>query len=129
MDMPAVTTVAIAVRYRDIDAMGHVNNAVYAMDIETARATLFAEHLDVALTPAATVPTSLQIDCYTSITRGDRVRVTCAVQRVGRTSLPMTYTICADGNSCVTATTMQVVIEADRDAAAALSEGWRERLF
>ena len=54
--------------------------------------------------------------------------VTCAVERVGRTSIPMTYTIRADGTDCATATTVQVVIDADSGAAAPVPEAWRERL-
>jgi Predicted thioesterase len=126
--MPAVSTVTVDVRYRDIDAMGHVNNAVYATYLETARAALFAEHLGIALTDAPTVLASLQIDYHAPITLGDRVRVTCAVERVGRTSIPMTYTIRADGTDCATATTVQVVIDADSGAAAPVPEAWRERL-
>ena len=116
--MPAVSTVTVDVRYRDIDAMGHVNNAVYATYLETARAALFAEHLGIALTDAPTVLASLQIDYHAPIALGDRVTVTCAVERVGRTSIPMTYTIHADGTDCATATTVQVVIDADGGAAA-----------
>ena len=126
--MPS-TTVTVDVRYRDIDAMGHVNNAVYATYLETARTVLFAEHLGVALTDAPTVLASLQIDYHAPITLGDRVTVTCAVERVGRTSIPMTYTIRADGTDCATATTVQVVIDADGGAAVPVPEAWRERLF
>ena len=126
--MPAASTVTVDVRYRDIDAMGHVNNAVYATYLETARTALFAEHLGIALTDAPTVLASLQIDYHAPITLSDRVTVTCAVERVGRTSIPMTYTIRADGTDCATATTVQVVIDADSGAAAPVPEAWRERL-
>jgi len=40
----------------------------------------------------------------------------------------MTYTIRADGTDCATATTVQVVIDADGGAAAPVPEMWRERL-
>ena len=129
MDMPAVTTIAIAVRYRDIDAMGHVNNAVYATYLETARAALFAEHLDIALTAAPTVLASLQIDYHAPITLGDAVTVRCAVERVGHSSIPMAYTIRADGTDCATATTVQVVVDADSGAAAPVPQRWRDRLL
>jgi len=126
--MPAASTVTVDVRYRDIDANGHVNNAVYATYLETARAALFAEHLDIALTDAPTVLVSLQIDYHAPITLGHRVTVTCAVERVGRTSIPMTYTIRAGGADCATATTVQVVIDADGGAATPVPQRWRELL-
>ena len=127
--MPAVGTVTVDVPYRNIDAMGHVNNAVYESYHETTRATPSAEHLSIALIDAPTVNASLQIDYHAPITIGDRVTVTCAVQRVGRTSIPMTYTIRADGTDCATATTVQVVINADSGAAAPVPEGLPESLI
>ena len=72
--MPAASTITGDVRYRDIDAMGHFNNAVYATYLETARAALFAEHLGIALTHAPTVLAFLRIECYALITLGDVVR-------------------------------------------------------
>jgi len=44
-------TTDIDVRFRDIDAMGHVNNAVYATYIEQARTEYFRDVLDADLSP------------------------------------------------------------------------------
>jgi len=55
-------TTDIDVRFRDIDAMGHVNNAVYATYIEQARTEYFRDVLDADLSALATVLASLSID-------------------------------------------------------------------
>ena len=124
--MPTASTITVDVRYQGIDAMGHVNNAVYTTYLETARAALFAEHLGIALTAAPTVLASLHIDYHAPITPGEAVTARCAVERVGRTSIPMIYTIRADGTDCANATTVQVVADADGSAAAPVPEAFRE---
>ena len=97
--------------------------------LETARAALFAEHIGIALTVAPTIHCSLQIGYHAPIILGDRVRVTYAVEQVGCTSIPLAYTTRTDGTDCASATTVQVVIDADSGTAAAVPEAWRERLF
>jgi acyl-CoA thioester hydrolase len=65
MGNPAASTFTVDGRYRDIDRMGHANNAVYAMCLETARAALFVEHPGLVLTDAPTVLAS----CRSTTTR------------------------------------------------------------
>ena len=55
--------------------------------------------------------------------------VCCAVERVGHTSIPMPLTIRTDGTDCATATTVQVVVDADSGAAAPVPQRWRDRLL
>ena len=121
--MQAVNSSTVDVRFLDIAAMGHVNNAVYATYLDTARAALFTEHLDVAITNAPTLNASLRIDYHAPITCGDAIATKWAVERVGRTSIPMTYAIRADGTDCATATTVQVVLNAVSGAAVPVPKG------
>ena len=58
----AAYTVDIDVRFRDIDALGHVNNAVYATYIEQARTRYFRDVLDVDISQSSNVLASLSID-------------------------------------------------------------------
>ena len=51
----------IQVRFRDIDAMGHVNNAVYATYVEQARTEYFEEILEEGLDAVSTVLASLEL--------------------------------------------------------------------
>ena len=126
--MSAVRTVMGDGRCRDIDATAEVLHAVSARYPETACTSFFTEHLGILLTDAPTVLASLRIDYHAPITRGDAIAANWAVERVGRTSIPMTHTIRADGTDCATTTTVQVVIDADGGTAAPVPEAWRERL-
>jgi len=52
----------IDVRYRDIDAMGHVNNAVYASYLEQARINYFQDLLGVDLSAVGAVLATITIE-------------------------------------------------------------------
>ena len=62
----------IPVRFRDIDAMGHVNNAVYATYLEQARADYHREIIGESLADVNTVLVSLAIDFKRPIARTRR---------------------------------------------------------
>ncbi|TKX52504.1 acyl-CoA thioesterase, partial [Halorubrum sp. SS7] len=64
-------TADIDVRFRDIDAMGHVNNAVYATYIEQARTRYFRDVLDVDISRASTVLASISIDFRSPVELAD----------------------------------------------------------
>ena len=128
--MPAVSTVTVDVRCWDIDATAEILHAVSARYPETACTSFFTEHLGIVLTDAPTVLASLRIDYHAPITRGDAIAASWAVERAGRTSIPITFTIRADGTDCATATTVQVALDAVSGAAAPMlrgtdSERWR----
>ncbi|NIS30651.1 MAG: acyl-CoA thioesterase, partial [Actinobacteria bacterium] len=55
-------TVSLPVRFRDLDPMGHVNNAVYATYLEHARARYFRDVVGEALPTADTVLVHLSVD-------------------------------------------------------------------
>jgi acyl-CoA thioester hydrolase len=87
-------TVDIDVRFRDIDALGHVNNAVYATYIEQARTRYFRDVLDMDISKSSSVLASLSIDFRRPIelTDGD-VTVTVELADLGRSSATMTHEI------------------------------------
>ena len=87
-------TVDIDVRFRDIDALGHVNNAVYATYIEQARTRYFRDVLDMDISKSSSVLASLSIDFRRPIelTDGD-VTVTVELADLGRSSATMTHQV------------------------------------
>ncbi|GAA0552244.1 thioesterase family protein [Halorubrum ejinorense] len=87
-------TVDIDVRFRDIDALGHVNNAVYATYVEQARTRYFRDVLDMDISKSSSVLASLSIDFRRPIelTDGD-VTVTVELADLGRSSATMTHEI------------------------------------
>ena len=91
--MPVHTT-EIAIRFRDIDALGHVNNAVYATYIEQARTAYFRDVLDADLSKASTVLASTSFDFRRSVELTDEtVTVTSDVDEIGRSSVSMSYEV------------------------------------
>ena len=87
-------TVDIDVRFRDIDALGHVNNAVYATYVEQARTRYFRDVLDIDISQSANVLASLSIDFRRPIELpDDDVTVTVELADLGRSSATMTHEI------------------------------------
>ena len=85
-------TVDIDVRFRDIDALGHVNNAVYATYVEQARTRYFRDVLDVDISQSSNVLASLSIDFRRPIELPDGdVTVTVELADLGRSSATMTH--------------------------------------
>ncbi|TKX46850.1 acyl-CoA thioesterase [Halorubrum sp. SD690R] len=90
----ATYTADIDVRFRDIDAMGHVNNAVYATYIEQARTRFFRDVLDLDISGASTVLASLSIDFRQPVELDDdAVAVSVEIADLGRSSATMTHEI------------------------------------
>ncbi len=106
---PAV--VGIEVRYRDLDPLGHVNNAVYLSYIELARVRYFEllGALEGALGRGeAPVVARAEIDYRRPIYLGEAVRVGARVVRVGRSSFAMDYRVESDGKLAAEARTVHV---------------------
>ena len=103
----------ITVRFRDLDAMGHVNNAVYATYVEQARATYFREALDLALEDVQSVIATLSIDYRRPITSEQDVAVHLRIPELGESSVHMAYEIYADGEVAATADSVQVIVDDD----------------
>ncbi len=86
--------VSIEVPYRDIDAMGHVNNAVYFSYFEFARqkyweaAVGVRTHLDIGFVMA-----NASIDYRLPAFMGDRLEVEIRCARTGTSSFDFAYRI------------------------------------
>ena len=104
-------TTDLNVRVRDIDFMGHVNNAVYATYLEEARTSYFEDVLDVPLTDIDSVLAHLEIDYRRPITIEDDVSVALRVPRIGESSLPMEYEIRAGEEVAATGESVQVTVD------------------
>ena len=118
----------IDVRLRDIDFMGHVNNAVYASYLEQARGNYFRDVLDVSLAEVETVLASLEIEYVLSIEIDHDVTVALAVSELGTSSLTMEYEIRADGECAATARTVQVMVDPESGTSKPIPSAWRERI-
>ncbi|WP_089385398.1 acyl-CoA thioesterase [Halorubrum vacuolatum] len=122
--------VELEVRFRDIDAMGHVNNAVYATYIEQARTRYVRDVLETDLASIPTVLASLSIDYRRPVLLSDgAVTVTIEVPKVGTSSLPMRYTIAtADGDVAAEAESTQVFLDPETERPTPIPERYREAI-
>ena len=118
-------TTTIETRYRDLDHMEHVNNAVYVTYLESARIDFFRDRIGEPIPDA--VVANLEIDFESSITLDQTVEVALGVTEMGRTSVTFGYEILADGDVAARAETTLVVLDDDRSPRS-IPERWRERL-
>ena len=120
-------TLRIEPRWTDFDAVGHVNNSVYLVYAEEAR----ARHLRAAL-PAAwakLVVVNNSIDYHSPVEANELVDVTTNVGSVGRSSCTSVSVITTtDGRRCATVHTVQVVLREDRTGARPWTEAERASL-
>ncbi len=118
----------IQVRFRDIDAMGHVNNAVYATYVEQARTEYFDQVLEEGLDAVSTVLASLELSYERPILLDQSVSVEIDVSEMGRSSLPMGYEILADGERAATAESVQVFLDPETERPHPIPERFRDRI-
>jgi acyl-CoA thioester hydrolase len=89
--MTAAFERTVPVRWRDTDALGHVNHAVFLTYLEEARDAFYAE---VLRADPVYVVARLEIDMRAEVRHADRqVIVDVRVERLGTTSLTTSETI------------------------------------
>lgn len=118
----------VPVRFRDIDPMDHVNNALYVTYVEQARAEYYEDVIGLTLGEADTVLAHLEVDYVEPIELGDVVEVRMRTEELGTSSIPMTYELRVDGDVVATADTVQVAFDRDSGEPVPVPEEWRERI-
>lgn len=103
---------AIQMRFGDIDAMGHLNNAVCVQYLETSRVELMRD-LGVPDHEDRSVIARLELDYRREVRWGQAVVVESLVERLGRTSWAVVSRLTADGQPCAYARTVQVRVDAE----------------
>lgn len=82
----------IQVRFRDIDGMGHVNNAVYLTYLEEARTQYFMKIRGVNTLPEVDfIVAKITIEYEAPIHLGDQIEVGIRVNRIGDKSFDFKY--------------------------------------
>jgi len=119
----------LQVRFRDLDAMGHVNNAVYATYLEQARVDYYADVLGVGLDDIDTVLVNLQIDYRHEITLDDEtVTIAMGVRDIGESSVTVAYEVRVGERVAATAETTQVYVDPEAGGSRPLPGEWVERM-
>jgi acyl-CoA thioester hydrolase len=117
----------VDVRWRDTDAIGHVNHVVFLTYLEEGRDALYAQVLG---SEPVYVVARLEIDFRAEVRHEDqRVTVRIEVERVGTTSLTTRETIVGpSGQTVATARVITVRWDADLRQPVPFSDGERARL-
>ena len=121
----------VEVRFRDIDAFGHVNNAIFATYAEHARIRYLVEVLEAD--PVGRMPLILgmiHIDFRSPILYTDTVEIGTRVEWIGRSSIAMAHRLAAVADDRELARVTSVLVAYDYAAARPMPvpEDWRRRL-
>lgn len=103
----------IEVRFRDVDALGHVNHAVVVSYLEVARYAWWREFLNGRDFQAeGFLIARVEVDYRRPILLGESVRVELRCPRVGRTSFDLEYRVLRkDDLLCAEGRTVQVMLD------------------
>jgi acyl-CoA thioester hydrolase len=124
-----VVTHAEQVRFRDLDPMGHVNNAVFLTYLEQARIAFFEQQgLCVALDDMNMIVARVEIDFRAPVRLGQEVEVAVRATRFGTKSFDLGYELTVDGEIVAEAKTVQVAYDYRRREPVAIPAEWRDRL-
>jgi acyl-CoA thioester hydrolase len=121
----------LQVRFRDIDAFGHVNNAVFFSYLELARIRYLLEILqpDEPIQRLPLILARVELDFRSPIAFGEDVEVETRVDHVGRTSFRMEHRMTAgpDGRLAGDVQTVLVTYDYETSRPIPVPDDWRAR--
>jgi len=103
----------VEVRYGDVDAMDHVNNAVYVTFLEQARMRMWQARIS-RLGSARAIPiivARVAVDYRSPVGLYESVEVGVGVREIGRTSFRLAYRIEAGGRLAAEGESVQVLYD------------------
>ena len=110
----------LSVRFRDCDAMGHVNHAVYFTYLEQCRLTFWRELTGWPSPHTRVILARAECDYRAPAHFGDELEVRLKVGDIGRSSFSLEYEIVAAADDKVIAVGKTVMVSSDYDAAKAV---------
>jgi acyl-CoA thioester hydrolase len=121
----------VDVRFRDIDAFGHVNNAVVSSYIELARIRYLVDVLQVE--PIGVMPlilANISIDYRSPIFFQDTVEIGSRVDWLGSTSIGMSHELnaAADGRELARSSSVLVTYDYEQSRPMRVPDDWRATL-
>jgi len=121
--------IPIQVRWRDLDAFAHVNNAVFATYLEIARTEFWRKRFAIGETvdfPFFLV--RLEVDFRRPLGLGAETRVGVRVGTIGGSSFSLEYLVEADGVAVAEAATTQVIVDRKSGRPMRMEAGMRAKL-
>lgn len=126
----ALTDYKVDIRFADIDAMGHVNNAVYFTYFEQARMNFFAQALqrkwnwDVL----GIIVAHNEIDYYKPIVLHDEVVIRVSVSAIGTKSFTLSYHVYRGEELCSKGASVLVCFNHKTQSTQQIPAEWQELL-
>ncbi|HJP71595.1 MAG TPA: thioesterase family protein [Candidatus Limnocylindria bacterium] len=121
----------LEVRFRDIDAFGHVNNAVFFSYVEQARIRYLLDVLDseASFERMPLILARVELDYRSPIFYGEAVTVDTRIDRIGRTSFAMSHRMTAGRDERLVGEVQSVLVTYDYAAASPIPvpDAWRTR--
>jgi acyl-CoA thioester hydrolase len=123
----------IEVRYNDIDAQGHVNNARYLTYLETAR-TGYLRHLGLwdgrSFMDIGTIVGDIHIRYLAPVDLTQQIQVDMSIVKIGNKSFTIAYQIVDTITGSVKATAESIMIAFDYhlQSSVPVSAVWREKI-
>ena len=108
-------------RFRDCDAMGHVNNAVYSTYLEEARIGVLGGLSDFILA-------RVEIDFRSELRAGEEVEIGTRCPRIGTKSFELEHELRANGRVVASARSVLVAYSYERGESVSVPDELRRRL-
>jgi acyl-CoA thioester hydrolase len=123
-------TYAQEVAFRDLDAFGHVNNAVYLTYIENARIGYARQVLGIeSLEGLLLIVASVKVDFRSRANLGETLEIGSRTTRVGTKSFDLKHEIRSqDGRLVAEVSTTLVAFDYDADTTMPIPPEWKERI-
>lgn len=122
----------LQVRFRDIDAFKHVNNAVFFSYVEQARIRYLLDVLepDRPLDGLPLILARVELDYRSPITFGEEVEIETRVDRIGRSSISMSHRMTAGPGGRLAGDVHTVLVTYDYDGArpVPVPDEWRTKI-
>ena len=103
----------LQVRFRDCDAMGHVNHAVYFTYFEQCRLTFWREQTGAPSPHARVIIARAECDYRAPAHFGDELEIRLAVAEIGRSSFTLRYQITQVASAALVAVGSTVMVAYD----------------
>jgi acyl-CoA thioester hydrolase len=109
-------TTEIQMRFRDLDAMGHVNNAVYLSYCELARTQFYLKHsFKRSLHDIDFILAHVDMDYLSAAEWGDLVEVSVWPSKIGESSFTLSYELRDKKSNRLLAKSASVLVSYDYD--------------
>lgn len=129
-----VHTMPITIRFADMDAMGHVNNATYLTYFESARIDYVMRLFGIDhATELNMILAKMTVEYRLPLTLGDEIVVYTRCSRLGNKSFDLEAVILRyqgeEAQPAATGHAVMVAYDYAREETVPLPESWRERLL